>query len=108
MASRVMPRLMAWVARVCRSWCGGDVADAGCVRPTLASARSTRWSLIGRPCSMKTGESAAQAGRVGGGEPVVEQVFELRVQRDVAVVVQLADRDRAASRPSRSGRRRRR
>ena len=22
MASRVMPRLMAWVARVCRSWCG--------------------------------------------------------------------------------------
>ena len=27
------------------------------------------------------------------GDPVVEQVFELRVQRDVAVVVQLADRD---------------
>ena len=35
----------------------------------------------------------AQAGRPVVGDPVVEQLFQLWVQRDVAVVVQFADRD---------------
>ena len=62
------------------------------VGQTWRSALVTRWSLIGRLCSSRR-RFGAQSGGPVVGDPVVEQFFELRVQRDVAVVVQLADRD---------------
>jgi hypothetical protein len=50
MASRVMPRLMAWVARVCRSWCGWM-----CGRPAAPPALLIRRVMVcrssGRPFS---------------------------------------------------------
>ena len=84
-----MPRLMAWVASVWRSRCGltwpipaarrgfGD----GAVDAALADALAVLDEQVG----------AAQAGGPVG-EPVVEEVFELGVQRDVTVGAQLAER----------------
>src|SRR6476661_8738875 len=70
-ASRDMPRLIAWVARVCRSWWA--------------------WTC---PMPAAVGEQQRAVLPVRSGrEPLIDHGFELRVQRDVAVVVEFADRD---------------
>src|ERR671935_85221 len=74
-ASRLMPRLIAWVARVWRSWWAVTwpipAEDA-----TLASARSTRPAVIGRPrctgaagCGGEVGLVGLQVDAVQLGEP---------------------------------------
>src|SRR6476661_114682 len=70
-ASRDMPRLIAWVARVCRSWWA--------------------WTC---PMPAAVGEQQRAVLPVRSGrEPLIDHCFELRVQRDVTVVVEFADRD---------------
>ena len=84
-----MPRLIAWVAKVCRRRWGetwpipaafGDFGD-GPVDAALADALAVLDEQV----------AAAQAGW-SVGEPLVEEVLELRVQGNVAVVAQLAQR----------------
>ena len=70
---------------------GGDVADAGNVGD--ASQRGGDAVTTYRSIVFEQKAIGAQAIRSVVGDPVVEQLFELRVQRDVAVVVQFADRD---------------
>ena len=85
-----MPRLIAWVARVCRSWWGWTWPIPAAVA-AVWTAWSTRVPGIGRPRSVNSSGLFCQSGPVG--EPVVDHGLELRVQRDVAVVVEFADRD---------------
>src|ERR687897_3561 len=76
MASRRMPRLMAWVARVWRSWWGWTWSMPA-VRPTRPTMRPTWWRAIGP-------RGAAVRGRGWG--------VEVGVEGDVAVVAELAER----------------
>ncbi len=90
MASRVMPRLMAWVARVCRSWCGWMCGSPAAV-PALLISRVTVCRSRGRPLS------AGQQQRVVGGDVrgavVADEGDQVRVQGQVAVLVEFADGD---------------
>ena len=91
MASSRMPRLMAWVARVWRSWCGCTPGRRGCgrrgatMRPMICRSRGPRWSATSRLL-------AADVVEVGGG-PGGEQCDQLGVQGHVTVVAELAERD---------------
>ena len=84
-----MPRLIAWVASVCRSWCGVTrpiPAALGGVRERVADA------LLADPsAALDEQPRLAQTGRPVG-DPLVEHVLELRVQRDVAVGAELPER----------------
>ena len=91
MASSRMPRLMAWVARVCRSRCGCTPGTPA-ARPTRATMRpmtcrssGPRWSatrrLWRRMCSRLAAVQAASS------------CDQLGVQRHVPVVAELAERD---------------
>jgi hypothetical protein len=89
MASRDMPRLIAWVARVCRSWWGwgvwhprgrghgvqdpGDRVPVGGVPVLPGQQQRVLWRGV--------------LSAVG-----VDQLHQLRVQQQVAVLAQLADR----------------
>src|ERR1700758_2970029 len=88
MASRLMPRLMAWVARVWRSWWGWMW-----LRPAAAPARliiwGTAWRSSGRPCSR--GDQQRVTGRDVRGPVVVDEGDQLGVQSQVAVLAELAD-----------------
>ena len=90
MASRVMPRLMAWVARVCRSWCGWMWASPAAV-PALLISRVTVCRSSGRPFSR--GSSSGLSGGDVRGAVVADEGDQVRVQRQVAVLVEFADRD---------------
>src|SRR5215207_7531452 len=92
MASRLMPRLMAWVARVCLSWWAvtWPIPAWSLIR---SSAVETRSEVTGRLRFDEQQPDRAQPGGAVVGDPVVEQFLQLRVQRDVAVVVEFADRD---------------
>ena len=91
MASSRMPRLMAWVASVWRSrW--GCTPGTPAARPTRATMRpmryrssGPRWSAIRRLCQRMCSRLAAVQ---AASSPV-----QLGVQRDVAVVAELAQRD---------------
>src|SRR6266496_1775462 len=88
-ASRRMPRLIAWVARVWRSW-WMDFHFAGPPdAPDNASDLVTvqRSAVVGGKTPM-----AADVLQVGGG-PGGKQLDELGVERHVAVVAELAERD---------------
>ena len=89
MASRLMPRLIAWVASECLSWCGvtWPIPAALAARRTAASTRV----LGDGPAVLGEHERAWLAAPVI--EPLVKQGFHARVQRNVAVAVELADRD---------------
>ena len=90
MASRLMPRLMAWVARVCRSWWGwmwgrpgggaGPVDHPGDGVPVQGPAVLPR-------------QQQRVTGRDVGGAVAVDEGDQLGVQRQVAVLAELADRD---------------
>ena len=84
-----MPRLIAWVASVCRSWCG-VTRPIPASRATLGTAPADAL-VADPPAALHEQPRLAQAGRPAG-DPLVEQVFELRVQRDVAVGAQLPER----------------
>ncbi len=85
-----MPRLLAWVASVCLSLCG-LTWPIPAARAALATARSAR----PLPDALAVPGEQVRAAQAGGppGEPGVEEVFELGVQRDVAVGAELAERD---------------
>ena len=91
-ASRRIPRLMAWVASVWRSWWGWTwpipawSADGGDDAVHGAPVDRVRGD---RRCSRRW---AADVFGVGGG-PLGEEVDEVGVQGDEAVVAELADRD---------------
>ena len=91
MASSRMPRLMAWVASVWRSRCGCTPGTPAArptretIRPIMCRSSGPRWSATSRLCAA----DVLQVGRGPGGE----QLCELGVQRDVAVVAELAQRD---------------
>src|SRR3954468_5608503 len=70
---------------------GGDVADAG----GFGNASQRGGDSVTTYRSIVFEQKMIRAQPLGPvvGNPVVEQLFELRVQRNVAVVVQLADRD---------------
>ena len=70
---------------------GGDVADPGNVGDV--SQRGGDAVTTYRSIVFEQKAIGAQPMWSVLGDPVVEQLFELWVQRDVAVVVQLADRD---------------
>jgi hypothetical protein len=70
---------------------GGDVADAGGGGGVAQGFGDAL--LADRPVVFEQKAIGAQAGRPVVGDPVVEKLFQLWVQRDVAVVVQFADRD---------------
>ena len=70
---------------------GGDVADAGGFGN--ASQRGGHAVATDRSITFEQKAIGAQSAGSVMADPVVEQVLQLRVQRDVAVVVQLADRD---------------
>jgi hypothetical protein len=88
-ASSDMPRFTAWVARVCRSWCGWM-----CGSPAAAAA----------PVEVAGDRVPIQRGAVRPGDQprdirrhpavpvVVDQPHQLGVQRKVPVLAQLADR----------------
>ena len=84
-----MPRLIAWVASVCRSWCGVTCPIPAALA-ALATASSTRCLPIRRPRSMNSHGSRRPAGRLATHSS--SSVLELRVQRDVAVGAQLPER----------------
>ena len=91
MASRLIPRLMAWVASVWRSWCA-----VTCPIPASAPRPAQRVGDAQRGDGTVAFEQEPVGAQAGGpvvGDPVVEQGLELRVEGDVAVVVELADRD---------------
>ena len=67
-----------------------DVADAGCGGDLGDRAVHSRGG-IRRPRSMNSRSSADRP--AASSQPVVEERLELGVQRDVAVVVELAERD---------------
>jgi len=70
---------------------GGDVADASHVGDAAQRGRDAL--VADRSIVFDQKVIGAQPGRSVVGDPVIKQLFELWVQRDVAVVVQLADRD---------------
>ncbi len=70
---------------------GGDVADTGHVGD--AAQRSRHALVADRSIVFDQKVIGAQPVRSVVGDPVIKQVLELWVQRDIAVVVQLADRD---------------
>ena len=64
--------------------------------PAASARRGERFGdavVTDRPVVFEQKAIRAQSGGSVAGDPVVEQFFQLRVQRDVAVVVELADRD---------------
>ncbi|BCO34927.1 hypothetical protein MHEC_27950 [Mycobacterium heckeshornense] len=69
----------------------GDVADAGRARD--AAQRRSDAVMANRPSVFDQKVIGAQPIGSMVGDPVIKEFFELWVQRDVAVVVQLADRD---------------
>ena len=85
-----MPRLIACVARVCLSLCG-ETRPIPATLAAFATAASTRDTGIGRPCSTKISLLRNSSGRFAS--QLVEQVLQLRVQGDVTVGVQFAQRD---------------
>ena len=91
MASSRMPRLIAWVARVWRSWWGWTWP----IPARLATRPTMRWTVRPVERGAVVGDEAALGADVVGveGGPVGEEGDEVGVQRDVAVVAQLADRD---------------
>ena len=70
---------------------GGDVADAGGVGSVPQGFGDA--VVADRPVVFEQKAIRAQSGGPVVGDPVVEQLLELWVQRDVAVVVQFADRN---------------
>ena len=91
MASSRMPRLIAWVASVCRSRCrvharnpGGPGDPAHYPADQVPVQHAT---MVGDQALV-----AADVLEVGGG-PGTEQLDELGVQGHVAVVAELAQRD---------------
>ncbi|GLB92574.1 hypothetical protein Mkiyose1088_18080 [Mycobacterium kiyosense] len=70
---------------------GGDVADSGGVGQV--PQRFGHAMGADGPVMFEQKAIGAQSGGSVVADPVVEQLFELRVQRDVAVIVQFADRD---------------
>lgn len=62
MASRDMPRLIAWVARVCLSWCGVTRPRPAC-SAALRTATSMREALTGRPWSVNSRFERSPSGR---------------------------------------------
>src|SRR4051794_37338445 len=89
-ASRLMPRLMAWVASVCRSWWGWT-----CPMPATvpAGAGGVVEAGGGDGASAVGEEQRAVLPARAVGEPVIDHGLELWVQWNVAVVVQFAERD---------------
>jgi hypothetical protein len=91
MASSRMPRLMAWVARVCRSRWGCTPGDPGGAADPVHDAGDDvpvqRAAVVGGQPFV-----AADVVEVGGG-PGGEQLDVLGVQRHVPVVAELAQRD---------------
>jgi hypothetical protein len=85
-----MPRLMAWVARVCRSWWGVDVAEPGCGRDVVQDPGDRVPVQRG---AVLSGQQQRVLGRDVGAAVVVDEFDQLRVQRQVAVLAELADRD---------------
>ncbi len=89
MASMDMPRLIAWVARVCRSWWGWM-----CASPAAAPARLiilvTAVAVEGS--AVLPGQQQRVPGRDVLGSVGVDDLHEAWVQRQVAVLVELADR----------------
>ena len=91
MASRRMPRLMAWVASVWRSWWGWTRPNAG---GSGDAAHDAADDVPVEDAAVVGDEplAAADVLEVRGG-PLGEQRDEVGVQGDVAVVAELADRD---------------
>src|SRR5665647_65560 len=91
MASSRMPRLMAWVASVWRSWWGMDFPDAGLLGGggdnAVHRAPVDRRVLVGHEVLLGS-DVLAVLGRPGGQED-----DQVRVQRDEAVVAEFADGD---------------
>jgi hypothetical protein len=90
MASIDMPRLIAWVARVCRSWWGVDVrqpgAGAGPVQEPGDGVQVQRAAVL-------PGQQQRVVGRDELAAVVIDEGEQVWVQRQVAVLTQLADRD---------------
>ena len=84
-----MPRLIAWVASVCRSWCG-------VTRPIPAScaafADRVSDALLADPSAALDEQVRLAQTRGPVGDPLVEHLFELWVQGDVAVGAELPER----------------
>lgn len=91
MASRRMPRLMAWVARVWRSRWGVHVVDAG----DGADAGDDAVDGSSVDACVVVGEQAAAVADVFavGGGPFGEQFDDVGVHGDHAVVAEFADGD---------------
>src|SRR6188508_1716218 len=90
MASRLIPRLMAWVAGVCRSWQLVDVGQpgGGAGLAVVAGHGVPAGGLAVLP------RQRQRVGRVDmTGAVVIDQRDQVRVQRQVAVLAELADRD---------------
>ena len=90
MASRRMPRLMAWVARVWRSWWGCTWSDAGGAAD--ASDDAAHGAAVDRAVVVGEEPPLRVDVLVVGGGPLGEQVDEVGVEGDEAVVAELADR----------------
>ena len=89
-ASRLMPRLIDWVASVWRSWWGWTWP----IPARLATAGHV--AMDGAPVegpTVVTLEEVTRAGRSAHGPVLADEIDQHRVQRHVAVVVQLADGD---------------
>src|SRR5689334_24978773 len=84
-ASRLMPRL-AWVASVCLSLCGLTWPI-----PAVCAVLATARSAAALPDALAVLGEEAGGAQAGGpcGEPGVEEVFELGVQRNVTVGAEL-------------------
>ena len=91
MASSRMPRLMAWVARVCRSRCGCTPGSAGGPADAVNDA-ADQMPVQGSAAVGDKPLAASYVLEVGGG-PAGEQLHQLGVQRHVPVVAELAERD---------------
>ncbi len=90
MASSRMPRLVACVARVWRSWWGVDIDASG---SSDAADDAPDGVPVERP-AMIGDEPVVVAHRLGlfcG--PACEQIDEIRVQWHVAIVAELSERD---------------
>ena len=90
MASMDMPRLMAWVARVCRKLVGVDVGEPGC---GAGSVDHPGHAVAVLGSAVLSGQQQRVPGRDVGGAVGVDELHDAGVQRQVAVFVELADRD---------------
>jgi hypothetical protein len=85
-----MPRLIAWVARVCRSWWGVEVGEPGCGAGLVDEPGDG--VPVQRPAVLPRQQQRV-LGRDVRGAVVVDQFDQLWVQRQVAVLTELPDRD---------------